>query len=112
MATKKKAKPKNLIAAQTMKKHYTKAGKWKEDKDGGEEYDDVADYASEHPQYVFTSTEKPIGYVNQKTGKPLKYKNKYIAIHNPKFAKAMGWGVYNQFKHGGAVIRIGEAKVQ
>ena len=79
MATTKK--PKNLIAGKTMKKHYKKDGSWKIDKPNPEGYDDVSDYAAEHPEYQFQSTE---GGTNPKTGKPFKYTNKYVGPTSPR----------------------------
>ena len=106
-------KPKNLISGSSMKKHYTKAGAWKQDKPQEEgTYEDPTEYAQENPKYVFTSTEKPKGYINPKTGQPLKYRNKYVGIHDPQFAKELGASMYAAFKKGGAVVRIGEAKVK
>lgn len=102
-------KPKNLIAGKTMKKHYKKDGSWKIDKPNPEGYDDVSDYAAEHPEYQFQSTE---GGTNPKTGKPFKYTNRYVGIHDPDFAKALGSTSYASIHSGGLVVRVGERKVK
>lgn len=110
MATAKK--PKNLIPAKKMGKHYKKDGSWKMDQANPEGYTDVTDYAQEHPEYVFTKTEKPEDKVNPKTGKPYKYVNKYVGIHDPEFAKDLGVALFSQLKSGGGVVRVGERKVK
>ncbi len=110
MATTKK--PKNLIPSKTMKKHYNKDGSWKLDKPDENGYDDVTDYAAEHPEYVFTKTEHSKNEINPKTGKPYKYTNKYVGIHDPDFAKDLGASIFSAMASGGSVVRVGERKVK
>lgn len=109
MATKSK-KPKNLIPSKTLKKHYKKDGTWRTEKANPDGYDDIDDYATEHPEHVFQTREE--GEVNPKTGEPFKYANKYVAIHDPEFAKALGSASYSHFKSGGLVARVGERKIK
>jgi len=104
MATKKAKKPKNLIPSHKKTVHYGKNNHWKMDKASTDEYDDVSDYAKEHPEYVFQATEKP------KEGQ--KYTNKYVGIHDPNFLKQLGAVAYSNAKHGGTVVRVGERKVK
>ena len=110
MATPKK--PKNLIPSKTLKKHYRKDGTWKLDKPDTGGYDDVTDYAAEHPEYVFTRTEHSAAQINPQTGKPYKYTNKYVGIHDTDFAKDLGASVFGAMSAGGSVVRVGERKVK
>lgn len=106
-------KPHNLIKNQkTLAKHYTKGGKWKMDKANEDGYDDVPDYAREHPEYVFNATEHSGKDINPKTGQPYKYTNKYVGIHDPAFAQSLGVMSYAHAKAGGLVVRVGERKVK
>lgn len=105
-------KPKNLIPQHKKSTHYGKNGKWKMDKPSTDGYEDVSEYASEHPEYVFHSTEHPKDAINPKTGKPFKYQNKYVGIHDSKFGKDLGASVYNAMGKGGSVVRVGERKIK
>ena len=110
MATK---KPKNLISnPQTYKKHYKKDGTWKMDKPSPDEFDDVHDYAEQHPEYKFQATEHKPGEINPKTGQPYKYTNSFVGIHDPKFGQSLGASFYANMANGGGVVRIGERKIK
>lgn len=110
MATK---KPKNLISnPSTYKKHYKKDGTWKLDKPSAEEYEDVGDYADQHPEYKFQATEHKPGEINPATGKPYKYTNSFVGIHDPKFGQSLGASFYANMTSGGGVVRIGERKIK
>ncbi len=111
-STGKKPKSINLIPKGSLDKHYNKKGKWRTDKDNVDGYDDIGDYAAEHPEYVFQSSKHTKEQINPKTGEPYKYTNKYVAVHDKKFGKDLGASFYTHMGHGGGVVRIGERKLK
>ena len=61
---------------------------------------------------AITRTEHSAAQINPQTGKPYKYTNKYVGIHDPDFAKDLGASVFGAMSAGGSVVRVGERKVK